>query len=70
MKKKISIKNNSLIRFFKEASAELKKVVWPKRREVVKKTLIVIIAMIIVAAVIGLLDYGLYQGIKILIGLN
>lgn len=66
-KKKGFIKNNPISRFVRESYIELKKVAWPKRSEVIKKTILVFVSMIIVAAIIGALDYGLYQGAKILI---
>ncbi|HRY60405.1 MAG TPA: preprotein translocase subunit SecE [Patescibacteria group bacterium] len=62
--------HNPLTSFVKEAFVELKKVAWPKRSEVVTKTLLVIFSIIIIAAITGALDYGLYAGVKYLIALN
>jgi len=67
MKKKL---HNPLTRFIKEAIIELKKVAWPKRSEVVTKTILVILSIVIIAAIAGVLDYGLYAGVKFLIALN
>ncbi|MDD5731624.1 MAG: preprotein translocase subunit SecE [Patescibacteria group bacterium] len=64
------MKRNPITSFLKESFGELKKVVWPKRSEVIKKTLIVIISMIVIAALIGALDYGLSAGIEVLINLK
>ncbi|OGE73837.1 MAG: preprotein translocase subunit SecE [Candidatus Doudnabacteria bacterium RIFCSPLOWO2_02_FULL_42_9] len=47
------------IQFIKEARAELGKVVWPSRREVIRVTIAVIILSLIVAAYLGSADYGL-----------
>ena len=63
-------KRNFLVQFISEAYQELRKVVWPKRSEVIKKTFIVIISMIIIAALMGALDYGLSKGIEFLINLK
>lgn len=63
-------KRNFLIKFISEAYQELKKVVWPKRSDVIKKTIIVVASMVIIAALIGALDYGLSQGVKFLINLK
>jgi preprotein translocase subunit SecE len=63
-------KRNFLIKFISEAYQELKKVVWPKRSEVVKKTIIVVVSMVVIAALIGFLDYGLSQGVQFLINLK
>lgn len=62
--------NNIVFRFIREAYAELKKVVWPKKKEVVNKTLIVVVAMVLSALIIGILDYGLSQGINVLINIK
>lgn len=67
-KRKLS--NNILFKFIRESYQELKKVAWPKRSEVIRKAIIVVVSMIVVAAIIGLLDYGLYQGVKVLLGIN
>ena len=48
---------NKVLLFFKESYAELKKVVWPSRQEVVSSTWIVIISTVIFAAVLGLVDF-------------
>ena len=48
---------NKVLLFFKESYAELKKVVWPSRQEVVSSTWIVIISTHIFAGVLGLVDF-------------
>ena len=48
---------NKVLLFFKESYAELKKVVWPSRQEVVSSTWIVIVSTIIFACVLGLVDF-------------
>lgn len=45
------------ITFLKETQEELKKVVWPKREEVIRLTLLVIIISLIVGFFIGGLDF-------------
>ncbi len=59
---------NRFVKFFKEVKSEMKKVVWPSRKQVVNNTLIVIASVLIIGVVIWLLDlvfqYGLYQFIK------
>lgn len=44
------------VRFLKECVAELKKVVWPGRDDVISSVKVVIISTIIIAAMLGLLD--------------
>ncbi len=47
---------NRIARFFKELKSELKKVVWPSKKQVSKNTLIVIVAVLIIGAIIYALD--------------
>jgi len=53
-----------IIQFIKESYAELKKVVWPSRDDVVSSVKIVIISTIVIAAVLGLIDVLLLLGIR------
>ena len=45
-----------VIGFFKECGAELRKVVWPTREDVVSSVKVVIISTIVIAAILGALD--------------
>ena len=53
-----------VIQFIKESYAELKKVVWPNRDDVVSSVKVVLVSTIIVAAVLGLIDFLLLLGIR------
>ena len=55
---------NKLVQFIKESYAELRKVVWPGRDDVVSSVKVVIVSTIIVAAVLGLIDVLLLFGIR------
>ena len=57
---------NKIVKFFKESRQELAKVVWPTREQVIISTRVVLISIIIFAAVLGLVDYLLLQGLYIL----
>ena len=50
-------KGSGAQKFIKESAAELKKVVWPTKQQVVKLTLIVLGISLITGALIGGLDY-------------
>ena len=54
-----------VIQFVKESRAELKKVVWPTRDDVVSSIKVVIISTIIVALILGLLDLGFTELFRI-----
>jgi len=53
--------------FFTGAYDELKKVVWPSRKEVTSHTIIVIVSIAVSMAIIALIDYGLFYLIQWLI---
>ena len=50
--------------FLRESKAELKKVVWPSRDDVVSSVKVVIISTIIVAIVLGLLDFAFTEAFR------
>ena len=64
-----------IARYFRELRSELKKVVWPTPKQVVKNTLIVLACVAIVGAFVTLFDYvattgytALLDGVKALKG--
>ena len=52
-----------IIQFFKDSTAELRKVVWPTQEEVVSNTKVVIVSVAIFGAVLGLVDFLFLSGI-------
>ena len=55
-----------IIQFFKDSFAELKKVQWPSRSEVASNTKVVLVSVLIFAAVFGIVDFLLLQGIELI----
>jgi preprotein translocase subunit SecE len=53
-----------LVQFVKESYAELRKVIWPSKEDVISSVKVVIVSTIIVAAVLGLVDVLLLFGIR------
>ena len=45
-------------RFMREVVAELRKVIWPTRRELITYTWVVIVFVAIIATIVGIFDYG------------
>jgi preprotein translocase subunit SecE len=45
-------------RFIRETIAELKKVVWLSRREVIYLTGLVLLVTIVIGLILGIIDYG------------
>lgn len=54
--------------FFKDAQVEVRKVVWPTRKETVQTTLIVMAMVIVVAIFLWLLDMLLAWAVRLLTG--
>jgi len=54
--------------FLKESKAELKKVNWPSKEEVLTSTRIVIISILVIAGVIALIDYVIKNVVFSIIG--
>jgi preprotein translocase subunit SecE len=55
---------SKVVQFVKESYAELRKVVWPGRYDVVRSVKVVIVSTIIIAAALGLVDVLLLFGIR------
>ena len=63
LKPKKEKKKGKLKERWKGFKSEVKKIVWPSRKQVVKNTLVVIVVVVICAIIIGALDYAFSQGI-------
>ena len=63
-------KSNPVTRYFRDTSAELKKVTWPTRREATKLTIIVLIVVGFMSALLGTLDYVFSRLMGFIIGLG
>ncbi len=57
-----------IVSFFRDYKSEVKKIVWPGLKDVVKNTAIVLVMCLIVGAFIWLLDFGLGNLIKWILG--
>lgn len=57
-------------KWFRDLRIEFKNVVWPSRQTVVTNTSVVLTVIVIGSAFIGLLDTGLLELVKFLIGLS
>jgi len=55
-----------IILFFKESYAELRKVVWPGRDDVISSVKVVVLSTLVVAAILGVIDWVLFRGITAL----
>lgn len=57
-----------LRRYLREVIAELRKVIWPNRKQLVTYTIVVLVFLAFMVTFIGLLDIGVLQGVTWLFG--
>jgi preprotein translocase subunit SecE len=55
-----------MVQFVKECGAEMKKVVWPSRPEVMSSVVVVLVSTVIIAIVLGLLDVFFVSGMNLI----
>ncbi len=58
---------NWFSQYFRESYEELKKVSWPSRKDTLRDTLVVIGVSLGVAIFLGVIDFGLAEGLQKLI---
>ncbi len=57
-----------IVRYLRDYKSEVKKIVWPGWKDVVKNTVIVLIICLIVGAFIWAVDFGLAELVKLILG--
>ena len=55
---------NRFLEFLKEVRAEISKITWPTRSELVESTFVVIVSVIAITIFIGLVDWVFNTGLK------
>ncbi len=58
---------SKVVQFFRDVVAEMRKVIYPSRSDVIRYTVAVVIFSIVMAAILGAADYGLLKGFQALI---
>lgn len=61
-------KGNAFWRLMKEAQIEVRKVVWPTNAETNQTTMLVGLVVVIAAVILWILDWGIGQLVKLVIG--
>jgi len=59
-----------VVRFFRDYKSEVKKIVWPNYKEVIKNTVIVLVMCLLVGALIWVVDFGLGQLLNLILGVG
>lgn len=59
--------SNKVKNYFKGVKAEMKKVIWPSKKELINYTGVVIFISITIALIVGLLDFIILQALSLII---
>lgn len=57
-----------MIRFYRQVVAELRKVIWPTRRELLTYTSVVLVFVVFMVIVISIYDFAFSQGVLAVFG--
>jgi preprotein translocase subunit SecE len=57
-----------LVRFFREVVAELRKVIWPTRRELITYTAVVVVFVAIMVSIVAVLDLAFAKAVLAVFG--
>lgn len=60
-------KIRELMTFFEESKVEIKKVVWPSRKETVSTCIAVVVVTLVIALYLGLVDLGLSKLVAVIL---
>jgi preprotein translocase subunit SecE len=64
----MSAKGRDTRNYMSEARFELRKVIWPTRQETIRATGVILAVVVIMSLLLGLIDFILGGGIKLLLG--
>ena len=56
-----------IVKFFPEVASEMRKVSWPKRKQLVKYTVVVLFTVIIMALFFTVVDLGISELIRLIL---
>ena len=60
-------KKFNIVKTFKDMWAEIKKVTWPSKKELVRQSTVVIMFVLLLTVIVGLMDLGLSALLKLII---
>jgi preprotein translocase subunit SecE len=59
---------NKIQKYLKETMAELRKMTWPSKEELIGSTVVTVVVSLIVAIFIGIVDRALLQAVQLIFG--
>nr|MBC7245118.1 preprotein translocase subunit SecE [Chloroflexota bacterium] len=66
----ITLSNNRIVKYLKEVRAEIRKVTWPSRSEVLRLSAIVIAVLVVMSIFMALVDYAFSWLMRLIINLG
>lgn len=61
---------NKVLKYLRDLKSEIKKVVWPTRKQLFNNTAVVLAVMVVTALFLAGVDYGVSFLVKILLGID
>jgi preprotein translocase subunit SecE len=61
-------KGRATLEYLSESRFELRKVIWPTRQETIRATGVILVVVVVMSLLLGLIDFILGGGIKLLLG--
>ena len=55
--------------WFKGVKAEIKKIIWPSKKDLAKQTVVVLVSALVIGVIVAFIDMGIQYGIDALIKL-
>ena len=65
-----AVADNRITRYFKEVRAEIRKVTWPSRQEVLRLSAIVVVVLIIMSSFMAIIDFAFSRLMQAVIDLG
>jgi len=65
-----TVADNRITRYFKEVRAEIRKVTWPSRQEVLRLSAIVVVVLIIMSSFMAIIDFAFSRLMQAVIDLG
>ncbi|MBC7234150.1 MAG: preprotein translocase subunit SecE [Chloroflexi bacterium] len=65
-----ALTNNRIVKYLKEVRAEIRKVTWPSRQEVLRLSAIVIAVLVVMSAFMAIIDYAFSWLMRLIIRLG
>ncbi len=65
----MSENNDQKNSWFKGVKAEIKKIIWPSKKDLAKQTVVVLVSALVIGVIVAFIDMGIQYGIDALINL-